>query len=335
MKAIVFLLFSLFSSSVYSNTFSFGELLESFESINRTEEELICTPDGSSAAPQAAGPEQPSYTNMLSQLSHNGKRFVCKDKVIEGCSFTQCTAPVGMLKSYPKPMAILIPKGMSEPSSMRVHFHGWSHFGKKYDKSLDSMIDSMEFGRSTCKKNKEITLIPYSAKNKNTHHHTYLASTKKFNAFIEEFQMMTSDPRNLPIKLSGHSGGGKVASKIVSYIEHDTESDSATARVKKVDIYDGLYSSSWVQNYKTWFQKSKGVELNIHSIKSTATNGYSKSLFNLFGENAQTKKKVNPQSNKEYFLRANQWGENKIVLIEEKYRGGDHHWEMNRDFWGF
>lgn len=335
MKAIVFFLFSFFSFSVYSNSFHFGELLQSFESINHSHEELICTPDGAPTAAQPAGPERPSYASLLSQLSHNGKEFACKDKVIEGCSFTQCSAPAGMLKSYPRPMAILIPKGMTEPNSMRVHFHGFSYFNKKYDKSLDSMIDSFEFGKSTCKNNNEITLIPYSAKNKNTHHHTYLASTKKFDGFIEEFQKMTSDQRKLPVSLSGHSGGGKVVSKIVSYIEHDSESSSATARVNKVDIYDGLYSSSWVSNYKSWFQKSKGVELNIHSIKNSSTNGHSRSLFNLFGENAQTKKKVNPQSNKEYFERENQWGNNKITLIEEKYRGGDHHWEMNRDYWSF
>lgn len=333
MKTFVLVLFSLITFPLYSETNNVHQLLESFEQINQSDAERDCAPDGAPAAAQPVTPELPYVLTQFESLSHNGKKWVCSEKVINGCYFHQCVSPLNMFKSYPKPVAILIPKHMTEIKSYRVHFHGFSHFNKPYDRNIDSMVKAFEFGKSTCRKTTELTILPFSKNNKNTHHHTYLASTKKFDGFIKEFQQMIGDSEKLPVKLSGHSGGGKVVSKIVSYIAHDPNSESATRRVQAVDVYDGLYGSSWVENYASWFQKSKGVDLNIYSIRNSGTHNLSHALFNRFGDNAQTIKKTHPGTNRNYSLSSNQWGENKIKLIQEKARGGDHHWEMNRDFW--
>lgn len=335
LKIITFLLVLLTSFSVFSEDLRMSELIYSFENINRINAQINCAPDGVPSASQPAAAESPSIVSSLISLTHNDKSMECKEKTIKGCSFQQCNAPAYMFTTYPKPLAVLIPKHMTEIKSYNVHFHGFSYFNKPYDKSLDSMVNAFEFGKSTCKKTSELMIIPFSENNKNTHHHTYLASTKKFDGFMKEFQEAIGDQKKTPIKLSGHSGGGKVASRIVSHIEHDQNSPSASRRVKLVNVYDGLYGQSWAQNYASWFQKSKGVELNIYSIKNSPTHSHSHTLFNRYGNNAQTVTRTNPETGRSFTMKANQWGENKIKLVQEKARGGEHHWEMNRDFWSF
>ncbi|MCO4794246.1 MAG: hypothetical protein KC493_11060 [Bacteriovoracaceae bacterium] len=334
-KVLSLIMFSIISFPIFSEDSSMGELIHTFEHINRSDTQLNCSPDGTPTAPQPEGPEPQNIITKFKSLSHNNKNLDCQEKVIKGCAYHQCDAPTNMFTTYPKPLAILIPNHMTEVKSYNVHFHGFSYFNKPYDKSLDSMVNAFEFGTSTCKKTSELMIIPFSKNNKNTHHHTYLAGTMKFDGFMKEFQEAIGDQKMSPVHLSGHSGGGKVASKIVSYIEHDSNSTSATRRVKSVNVYDGLYGQSWGENYSSWFKKSKGVELNIFSIKNSPTHNHSHTLFHRYGNNAQTVTRTNPETSRPFTMKTNQWGENKIKLVQEKARGGDHHWEMNRDFWGF
>ena len=331
--AVLNVSFSLITFPLYSDSSNVNQLIQRFEEINQSIIEQECTSDNAPTSIQYGTSEQLYLLAKFELLSHNDKKFVCSEKLINGCIYNQCVSPLNMFKSYPQPIVILIPKDMTEIKSYRVHFHGFSHFNMPYDRNIDSMVKAFEFGKSTCRTTSELTILPFSKNNKNTHHHTYLASTKKFDGFMKEFQQLIGDTKKLPVKLSGHSGGGKVVSKIVSYMAHDANSESATRRVQAVDVYDGLYGSSWVENYASWFEKSKGVDLNIYSIKNSRTHNLSHALFNRFGDNAQTIKKNHPGTNRSYSLSSNQWGENKIKLIQEKARGGDHHWEMNRDFW--
>lgn len=336
MKTLVFILFSSFSFSCYSQSPSLGDSINELVNINRDgQRETECPPEAGGPQMTSGEAELPGFIDKMKSLSHNGKKFNCFPKTIKGCSYQQCNAPSGMFSKYPKPMAVLVPKNMSTPKSFKVHIHGFSYFNKKYDKSLNSMVDSFEYGKTTCQNSGELVLIPYSEKNKNNHHHTYLASTKKFDDFMEEFQKTIGKTENLPVSLSGHSGGGKVISQIVSYVAHDSSSKSATRRVKQVDIHDGLYSSEWVINFSSWFEKSKGVEMNIYSVRSTSTSGHSNSLFNRFGDNAQTVNRTHPQTNRSYFQRESKRGSNRVKHVEEKSRGGEHHWELSRDYWGY
>ncbi len=335
MKTLVCVLFSLFSSSIYSETTTLGDSLNALEQINQDEREADCDVISGNALAQESGETQSSFLEHLKSIRSNEKKFNCKMKVVNGCNYHQCTAPERMFYRYPKPMAILVPANMTKPSSFRMHIHGFSYFNKKYDKSLDSMVDSFKYGRSTCKDSGELIMIPYSANNKNTYHHDYLGSTKKFDEFMEEFQRAIKTEERLPVTLSGHSGGGRVISQIVSYITHEPDSKSATRRVKRVEIHDGLYASDRVSNFASWFERSKGVEMNIYSIQGTTTSGYSNSLFNKFGNNAQRSKKENPSTGRDYIYRKNIWGSNTVSHIEEKKRNGEHHWELSRDYWNF
>ena len=268
------------------------------------------------------------FIENLKSVTENGKKVSCKPRVIDGCGFDECIAPAGLFNNYPKPVTILIPKNLSYPKSLKVHFHGFSYFGKKWDKNIESMNSSFKFGVSTCKKKDEIILIPYSENNKNNDFHKYFPNSNKFISFLNEVEIKSIMSNKLPITLSAHSGGGKVIANIV-------KDDTLVNRIGAIELYDALYSKYWADNIYNWVDKNQNAKLKIASIKNTTTSTWSNYLYKKIESSISSpvENRINNETNRMFEYRTKDKDGRKISLSEEKYRQGDHHWELNRDFW--
>ena len=248
-------------------------------------------------------PEQhpQKISDILASLKVNEKSIDCEAVTVKGCEYTQCIAPADFLKSYPKPVAFLIPKGLTHPESLKVHFHGYTTFQNKWDKSLKSLIKSFEFGSATCLNKTQIISVPFSQNNKEADFVEHLGNENQFNAYIEEFQQIINHSFKDAITLSAHSGGGKIIGNIL----HANKNQN----IEELQIYDGLYAKSWADKLHAWHIKNLSKKIKLYAIKDSAPATWSEYLLNKAS------------------------GHESLSLTIESSHGGFHHWEINRDNW--
>lgn len=285
---------------------AFGQITSKVKALTQ-EMEAINTPI---EAGQCADPTEltPPLRFHFASVAQNKLTMDCKSLEMNGCEYEQCIAPEGMLNSYPKQVAILIPKTIAQVTQLKVHFHGFTTFQNKWDKSLSDLTSSFEFGNKVCENKSEALIVPFSKNNKNTDFINHLYNATQFNKFIAEIEKLTQS--NKPaIRLSGHSGGGKILANILNTTKYNDQSVDANQRVIQAEVFDGLYAQGWADKLANWYGQNENVQLKLNAIEATTTGTWSHYLEKKF-------KATRP-----------------IQSHYEKNRGGHHHWEIVRDNW--
>ncbi len=137
-------------------------------------------------------------------------------------------------------VAILIPKNysVSKKVDFVVHFHGWNN-------SVDSVLAQFQLLEqfSESKKN-AILIVPQGPKNASDSFGGKLSEEGGFDRFMEELMTilkennyLNNDTKINRIVLTGHSGGYKVISEIISQ-------NIIFKKIKEIYLFDALYGET-------------------------------------------------------------------------------------------
>ena len=194
--------------------------------------------------------EKVDRSNVIRSLGLNG--FKCVTKTVKDCSFSQCEGKIG---DYTQPVFITVPQ---EIDSLGLHFHGWilgTLTSKPYDVPIPEMIKKFDMESSLCQ-SKQLTVFP-SSRGANADYKAYFQNSLKYNRFMDDIHKTLGEGlRNVPLHLSGHSGGGKYVAGTLN----------AGINVAGVSVYDGIYSDDTKTTLATWHHKTDG-KLTIVTVK--------------------------------------------------------------------
>jgi hypothetical protein len=197
------------------------------------------------------------------------QNFTCTPQALNDCSYTQCS---GTLAGYSRPVLILLPQNID---TLQLHFRGHKlNVFPEYDQDLPGMVKAFGIQNSICK-NKTAVVIPES-RGACKDYDLEFTTDKTFQDFVVGIHSATGNNfKNFPLKISAHSGGGRVLGRMLS----------SSVEVDSVSLFDGIYSDKTRNELKVWYQKNK-KPLMISTVTSGSPYQYSQKLMQDLGVNA-------------------------------------------------
>lgn len=166
---------------------------------------------------------------------------LCQKIIEETSTHTHC---LNLLKTYPQPVHVYIPKTLNRQASVNIniHFHGhnlngFSHFDKKFGDYGEYLSQS---------KSNSIVIIPESKGNCATYDE-FFKSPKNGEIFFQEITSSVGDLNNKTYSFTGHSGAYRVLNTLLGYADLEKKLGSSLLGVGLMDATYG--STSNVENF--------------------------------------------------------------------------------------
>ncbi len=219
----------------------------------------------------------------------------CEIRQRGACTYRQCLLQPS--SAYARPTLMISPDRQGPgPVALRIHLHGWTQDGghprnRAVDfawnnpqrqptlKELRTFADFYDFASAACAVQPEKVLIPLS-RGHNDDHLTGFSSPERFRAYVESIR---EEEPSIPLRLSAHSGGGKILASLAPF---------EGMRVERIKLFDATYSSERSMPFLQWISEpdSPGRILEVYSV-TTSTAEPARELQRLM-ENEQERLRV-------------------------------------------
>ena len=195
----------------------------------------------------------------------------CEIRSRGSCTYQACLHPP--TPSYPRPTLELAPVSKSDsPSPLRIHWHGWTQDqGQPRHPDIDfawtnpnlnptlrdlrAFTEFYDFASAVCAPEPETILLPIS-RGHNDDHRAFFTSSRHLREYLESIRTGISTP---PLRLSAHSGGGRILAGMVPF---------EGLSVERIQLFDAIYSAETSESLLKWLTEPHRSQrtLEVHSV---------------------------------------------------------------------
>lgn len=165
---------------------------------------------------------------------------------------------------YGKPIAILIPTGLTQPDDLLLHIHGHRGVCEPASAGATSMADRFKMLEQMREAGarRSVMIFPVSD-GKNTDHDSQLVPQfDKFTSWVEDLVQ----PKRKAWSVSGHSGAGRVISTALA------RNPAFTRKTKQIMLLDATYGiPNHIDNWHKIARENPNLRIDSVYIPGTAT----------------------------------------------------------------